>query len=145
MKKGLRFSISLVFAFQCLLIYYRIVSWESGVWGLVMQLLYHRLLCHFPKIDVTSPLFLSVCAGTLIHEILWFVDAPDGQIATFLRDKCMCLNSHSLGLPMCFCTGTIFALIICVWVIPLLLLFSWMDDLLMQKAAPHKRQDNIMC
>jgi hypothetical protein len=62
----------LIFLFHQLLVHQGIVSWEAGVWCFAMQILYHRLLFDFPKINVTSPLFLSICGQLLNIAFLSF-------------------------------------------------------------------------
>ena len=86
-----------------------------------------------------------MAVGTVIHELIWFVDAPDGQISSFFKDRCLCVDKLSFGVPMCFCGGTILAIILCVWVAPFILMVMWVDDVLMQKSHPIRRFPSSVC
>ena len=69
------------------------------------------------------------------------------HIDNLSHDKCACFESDAtLGLPLCFCTGTICALVVCVWLIPLLLLFSSLpDDQFLLTSGPRRRSPSAYC
>ena len=85
--------------------------------------------------------------GTFVHEFLWFSHLPETRLDRLFNDKCVCFESDAtLGLPMCFCTATICALVICVWMVPLLLLFSSLpDEQILLHTGPRRRSPSAVC
>ena len=60
-KENLTICIFLVTILQFVMMWTNLSSIQSGIWGIVMQVLYFRLMSIFPDVEVLSPLFISVC------------------------------------------------------------------------------------
>jgi hypothetical protein len=61
MKKIVKYFVPVGTLLHCILVYFSLQSWEAGICGCMMQVLYHRFLYDFPSIKLTSPPFLLVC------------------------------------------------------------------------------------
>eukprot|EP00291_Cryptomonas_curvata_P006171 CAMPEP_0172183504 /NCGR_PEP_ID=MMETSP1050-20130122/19030_1 /TAXON_ID=233186 /ORGANISM="Cryptomonas curvata, Strain CCAP979/52" /LENGTH=114 /DNA_ID=CAMNT_0012857145 /DNA_START=361 /DNA_END=706 /DNA_ORIENTATION=- len=66
-----------------------------------------------------SPLFMSACAGIIVHKTLWYATAPRDHDEALDHDLCFC------AAEACFCTGIIAGVLICVWAMPILLILAW--------------------
>uniref|UniRef100_A0A7S0QBU0 Uncharacterized protein n=1 Tax=Cryptomonas curvata TaxID=233186 RepID=A0A7S0QBU0_9CRYP len=147
MKLMLRISMLFVFTFHLYLVQCGFVSWYAGLWGFVMQVLHHQFVSDLPNVGFGSPILWTIFVGTFVHEILWFTNLPDRHLDSLLHDKCACFETDLLpGVPLCFCTGTISALVICVWMVPFLLLLSCLpDEKILLQSGPRRRSPSAFC
>uniref|UniRef100_A0A7S0MPY8 Uncharacterized protein n=1 Tax=Cryptomonas curvata TaxID=233186 RepID=A0A7S0MPY8_9CRYP len=118
-KLLLVFAIAAEILLHLVLLRSNLISVQTAVWGLVMQVLYLNLVLDFSNMKLQSPLFMSACAGIIVHKTLWYATAPRDHDEALDHDLCFC------AAEACFCTGIIAGVLICVWAMPILLILAW--------------------